>query len=440
MRDLVLVTLFFPMLPFAFIYPWIGVLVWSWIGYMNPHRLTFGFAYDMPFGLIAALTTLAGLLFSRERKRLPRGPEVALVLGLWAWFTVTAVFAIHPELAWDKWQQVSKILLMTMVTMVLFRDASRLKWLVWTIAASLGFYGVQSALGALASGFQQGYAYPPDSFIADNNDMALALNMTLPLLWFLARDTKHRWVSFGLRAAFVLTILGIVTTYSRGGFVGLCAVLIVLLMKAKRRGIAAMLLLATVTVAVAVMPDALTSRIGTIASYEEDESAQNRLRAWAVAIQVALDSPIVGGGFRVFEPDVWERYDPDIPRAWTAHSIYLQVVAEHGFVGLGIFLTLLGVSYLGARRVRVRAATLGELRLSDLASMVQASLVGYMVSGAFASRADFDLFYHLVAMIAVMQVLVTRAAESASPEGAEPASASSFELGARQPRPLPEGT
>ncbi len=440
MRDLVLVTLFFPMLPFAFIYPWIGVLVWSWIGYMNPHRLTFGFAYDMPFGLIAALTTLAGLLFSRERKRLPRGPEVALVLGLWAWFTVTAVFAIHPELAWDKWQQVSKILLMTMVTMVLFRDASRLKWLVWTIAASLGFYGVQSALGALASGFQQGYAYPPDSFIADNNDMALALNMTLPLLWFLARDTKHRWVSFGLRAAFVLTILGIVTTYSRGGFVGLCAVLIVLLMKAKRRGIAAVLLLATVTVAVAVMPDALTSRIGTIASYEEDESAQNRLRAWAVAIQVALDSPIVGGGFRVFEPDVWERYDPDIPRAWTAHSIYLQVVAEHGFVGLGIFLTLLGVSYLGARRVRVRAATLGELRLSDLASMVQASLVGYMVSGAFASRADFDLFYHLVAMIAVMQVLVTRAAESASPEGAEPASASSFELGARQPRPLPEGT
>ncbi len=440
MRDLVLVTLFFPMLPFAFIYPWIGVLVWSWIGYMNPHRLTFGFAYDMPFGLIAALTTLAGLLFSRERKRLPRGPEVALVLGLWAWFTVTAVFAIHPELAWDKWQQVSKILLMTMVTMVLFRDASRLKWLVWTIAASLGFYGVQSALGALASGFQQGYAYPPDSFIADNNDMALALNMTLPLLWFLARDTKHRWVSFGLRAAFVLTILGIVTTYSRGGFVGLCAVLIVLLMKAKRRGIAAVLLLATVTVAVAVMPDALSSRIGTIASYEEDESAQNRLRAWAVAIQVALDSPIVGGGFRVFEPDVWERYDPDIPRAWTAHSIYLQVVAEHGFVGLGIFLTLLGVSYLGARRVRVRAATLGELRLSDLASMVQASLVGYMVSGAFASRADFDLFYHLVAMIAVMHVLVTRAAESASPEGAEPASASSFELGARQPRPLPEGT
>jgi len=440
MRDLVLVTLFFPMLPFAFIYPWIGVLVWSWIGYMNPHRLTFGFAYDMPFGLIAALTTLAGLLFSRERKRLPRGPEVALVLGLWAWFTVTAVFAIHPELAWDKWQQVSKILLMTMVTMVLFRDASRLKWLVWTIAASLGFYGVQSALGALASGFQQGYAYPPDSFIADNNDMALALNMTLPLLWFLARDTKHRWVSFGLRAAFVLTILGIVTTYSRGGFVGLCAVLIVLLMKAKRRGIAAVLLLATVTVAVAVMPDALSNRIGTIASYEEDESAQNRLRAWAVAIQVALDSPSVGGGFRVFEPDVWERYDPDIPRAWTAHSIYLQVVAEHGFVGLGIFLTLLGVSYLGARRVRVRAATLGELRLSDLASMVQASLVGYMVSGAFASRADFDLFYHLVAMIAVMHVLVTRAAESASPEGAEPASASSFELGARQPRPLPEGT
>ncbi|PYO02282.1 MAG: putative O-glycosylation ligase, exosortase A system-associated [Candidatus Rokuibacteriota bacterium] len=438
MRDLVLVTLFFPMLPFAFLYPWIGVLVWSWIGYMNPHRLTFGFAYDMPFGLIAALTTMAGMIFSRERKRLPRGREVILVLALWAWFTVTAVFAFHPELAWDKWQQVSKILLMTMVTMVLFKDARRLKWLVWTIAASLGFYGVQSALGAIASGFAQGYAYPPDSFIADNNDMALALNMTLPLLWFLARDTKHRWLSIGLRVAFVLTMLGIITTYSRGGFVGLCAVVIVMLMKAKRRGVAAVLVAAAVIVAIAVVPDTLSQRIGTIVAYEEDESAQNRLRAWAVAIQVALDSPIVGGGFRVFEPDVWERYDPDIPRAWTAHSIYLQVVAEHGFVGLGIFVTLLAVALLGARRVRIRAATLGELQIADLAAMVQASLVGYMVSGAFASRADFDLFYHLVAIIVVMQFLVTRASESASSESAEPASASSFELATRQPRALPE--
>src|SRR5215813_861548 len=379
MRDLLLVSVFFPMLPFAFVYPWLGILVWSWISYMNPHRLTFGFAYDMPFGLIAAVTTLVGLLFSREKKRLPWAPEVVMVLALWAWFTVTALSAIHPDLAWDKWEQVSKTLLMTVVTVMLFKESSRLKWLIWTIALSLGFYGVQSALGALTSGFRQGYAYPPDSFISDNNDMALALNMILPLLWFLARDTKRRWVALGLRSVFVLTILGILTTYSRGGFIGLCAVLIAMLVKAKRRGVAVLLLVAAVAAAFVVLPDTLGDRISSIATYQEDESAQNRLRAWAVAIQIALDSPFVGGGFRVFEPDVWELYDPDIPKAWAAHSIYLQVLAEHGFIGLGIFATLLGVTFIGTRRIRARAASLGEMRLSDLAAMVQASLIGYMV-------------------------------------------------------------
>src|SRR5213594_2613672 len=158
MRDLLLVSLYFPMLPFAFMYPWIGILVWSWISYMNPHRLTFGFAYEMPFGLIAALTTMAGLLFSREKKQLPGTAQVILLFILWAWVTITSVFAFHPDLAWDKWEQVSKILLMTVITMLLFKEANRLKWLVATIAASLGFYGVQSALGAIASGFRMGYA------------------------------------------------------------------------------------------------------------------------------------------------------------------------------------------------------------------------------------------------------------------------------------------
>ncbi|OLD97691.1 MAG: hypothetical protein AUG80_10570 [Candidatus Rokubacteria bacterium 13_1_20CM_4_68_9] len=132
MRDLLLVSVFFPMLPFAFIYPWMGILLWSWVSYMSPHRLTFGFAYDMPFGMIAALTTLAGILFSREKKRLPRAPEVIFLLALWAWVTITSFFAIHSDLAWDKWQQVSKILLMTLATMMICRDAGRLRYLAWT--------------------------------------------------------------------------------------------------------------------------------------------------------------------------------------------------------------------------------------------------------------------------------------------------------------------
>ncbi|PYN92013.1 MAG: putative O-glycosylation ligase, exosortase A system-associated [Candidatus Rokuibacteriota bacterium] len=410
MRDLLLVSVFFPMLPFALMYPWVGILVWSWISYMNPHRLTFGFAYDMPFGMIAALTTLAALLFSREKKRLPRTPEVLLLLAMGAWVTITSFFAIHADLAWDKWQQVGKILLMTLATMVLCREPGRLRYLAWTIAASLGFYGVKSGVDAILSGFSGTFSYPGDSFIADSNDLALALDMTLPLLWFMVRAETRRWARYALHVAFGLTVIGILSTYSRGGFIGLCVVLIFLFTRARAKALSLGLLLLAGVLAAFVVPDAFFSRIGTIASYEQDQSAQARLKAWSLATQIALDSPIFGGGFRVFEQDVWEQYFPGTERAIVAHSIYFQTLAEHGFVGVGIFSALLIATYLGLRRVRKRATESDQTMLANLAAALQASLVGYMVAGAFLSRADFDLFYSVVAMSAAMQAVLAQSA------------------------------
>jgi putative inorganic carbon (hco3(-)) transporter len=410
MRDLLLVSIFFPLLPFAFMYPWVGILVWSWISYMSPHRLTFGFAYDMPFGMISALTTLAGMLFSREKKRLPRAPEVIFLLALWGWITITSFFAIHSDLAWDKWQQVSKILLMTVATMMICRDAGRLRYLAWTIAASLGFYGVKSGVDAILSGFSGSFSYPADSFIADSNDLALALDMILPLLWFMVRAETRRWARYALHIAFGLTIIGILTTYSRGGFIGLCVVLIFMFTKARAKALSFALLLLAGVLAAFVVPDTFVDRIGTIASYDQDQSAQARLKAWSLATQIALDSPIFGGGFRVFEQDVWEQYFPGTERAIVAHSIYFQTLAEHGFVGLGIFAGLLIATYLGLRRVRRRATAADQTMLANLAAALQASLVGYMVAGAFLSRADFDLFYSVVAMSAGMQAILAQLA------------------------------
>ncbi|OLB98570.1 MAG: putative O-glycosylation ligase, exosortase A system-associated [Candidatus Rokubacteria bacterium 13_1_40CM_68_15] len=433
MRDLLLVSVFFPMLPFAFMYPWIGILVWSWISYMNPHRLTFGFAYDMPLGMIAALTTLAGFLFSRERKRLPRAPEVILLLAMWAWVTITSFFAIHTDLAWDKWQQVGKILLMALATMMLCRDAGRLRYLAWTIAASLGFYGVKSGIDAILSGFSGGFSYPGDSFIGDSNDLALALDMTLPLLWFMVRAETRRWARYALHIAFGLTVLGILTTYSRGGFIGLCVVLIFLFTRARAKALSLGVLLLAGVLAAFVVPETFFSRIGTIASYEQDQSAQARLKAWTLATQIALDSPIFGGGFRVFEQDVWDQYFPGTERAIVAHSIYFQTLAEHGFVGLGIFAALLVATYLGLRRVRRRATDTDQTIVANLAAALQASLVGYMVAGAFLSRADFDLFYSVVAMSAAMQAIL---ASLPGREGESAASRPDATVGVDTVRPM----
>ena len=52
MRDIIVTLAVFGTLPFIFWRPWIGILVWCWLGYMNPHRLAWGFSTSMPFALI----------------------------------------------------------------------------------------------------------------------------------------------------------------------------------------------------------------------------------------------------------------------------------------------------------------------------------------------------------------------------------------------------
>src|SRR6202030_1145929 len=80
MRDIALTLVIFGTLPFILWRPHIGVLVWTWIGFMNPHRLTWGFAYDMPFAMIVALVTLVSLLISREPKKIPWTRESRVLL------------------------------------------------------------------------------------------------------------------------------------------------------------------------------------------------------------------------------------------------------------------------------------------------------------------------------------------------------------------------
>jgi hypothetical protein len=58
MRDLLVTAIVFGVLPFIFKRPWIGIMLWCWLGYMNPHRLAYGFAYNFPFVMVAFLATI----------------------------------------------------------------------------------------------------------------------------------------------------------------------------------------------------------------------------------------------------------------------------------------------------------------------------------------------------------------------------------------------
>ena len=159
--------------------PWIGILVFSWISYMNPHRLSWGFAYNVPFAMIVAVVTIAAYLVSRENKKIPATPVTVFLVLYVVWTSITTAFALNPEEAMPQWIKFLKIQLITFMTLAMMTSRNRIHIFICVIVGSLGFFGVKGGVFALTSGGQYRFWGPPESFIEDNNQLAMALVMTM---------------------------------------------------------------------------------------------------------------------------------------------------------------------------------------------------------------------------------------------------------------------
>ena len=137
----------------------------------------------------------------------------------------------------------------------------------------------------------------------------------------------------------------------------------------------------------------------TIGSYEQDGSAMGRINAWYMTARLAGDR-FLGGGFAIYTPELFARYAPVGDDVHAAHSIYFQVLGEHGYVGLLLFLATGAFTFHAARSIRREAKGRADaLWLFHLAGMAQVSLVGYAVGGAFLSLAYFDLPYNVLVVL-----------------------------------------
>src|SRR5258706_2094350 len=104
MRDILLALIVFGLLPFILRKPVWGAYAWAWLSLMSPHKSAYGFARTLPFAYMVALVTLVGLMFSRERRRVPwTGVTIVLVMLL-TWMTVTCFFAMNTrDVVLDRW-------------------------------------------------------------------------------------------------------------------------------------------------------------------------------------------------------------------------------------------------------------------------------------------------------------------------------------------------
>jgi len=403
MRDVLVTFVVFVLLPVAIVRPYVGVYLYSWLSYMNPHKLGWGFATEMPFTALAAAATLIGIVISRDI-RLPRPSVIVVLWLLWVlWMTVSNWFAIYPDLAGEEWKRTMKIQLMIAATVLLIYNRQKLDGLIWIVFISVGFYGIKGGIFTILTGGQYIVWGPPGGFFAGNNSLALALLMVIPLGFYLYSQQTNKPVRMAIVGSIALSVLAVLASYSRGAFLGAVATFGVLALRSRFSILAIPATVVLLLGAFLFMPDDWRQRIDSIQNYKEDGSAMGRINAWHFAVNLANDRPLVGGGFQTFEPKLFYKYAPNPTDFHDAHSIYFEVLAEHGYVGLILFL-LLGLStYREGGKITRLCRDREELKWAEnLSRMIQLSLVPYAVSGAFLGLAYFDLYYLLIAMTVIL--------------------------------------
>lgn len=425
MRGLLLFGAFLAIIAIAVLYPYAGLLAWAWFSFMHPHRETFGFAYDFQFDLSLALLTMIAWLLSRERKVLPVGATPMLFLAFGLWMCVTTYFAVDPDFSYNMWERTEKTLIFVFFMMMMTNTMTRAHALVWVMVIALGYYAVKGAGFVLLAG--SGLVFgPEDSMIRDNNALSVALVTILPLLLYLYRNSDQLVLRLGSAAVALAIVVTVVGTFSRGGFLALLAMgaLLVLRSRSKFTMLAAAALVAVVLVQ--VVPDTWRERMDTIFSGEVDASVQGRFEAWKVAWNMASERPINGGGFRFGEKQsTWDHYTGLSERTefHAAHNIYFQVLGEHGFVGLAIYLLIILSALKNTQTVSRLARERTDARpVDELANALQLSILCLMIAGNSLSLAYYDLHLTLFGLTFALRRMMegVKVTEAPAPATVEP--------------------
>lgn len=410
MRDLALAAVLIALLAMAAARPFVGVLVWSWISFMNPHREVWGFAQTMPWGMMALIATAFGCFMAREPKRPALNAVTVPMLFFAAHMTLTSFMALGPsDEVWRLWERTLKILIGLQLTAAMLTDQRRIHAMIWLMVISLGFYGVKGGIFTLTTGGGFIVMGPPDSIISDRNALSVALLVAVPLMNYLRDQARDQLVRIGLVGAMVCTLMAVLGSQSRGAFVALAGSAGILWLRSNGKILSGIGIALACVAGVMFMPDSWVERMNTIQNYEADGSAMGRIAIWRASILLALMRPLVGVGFRgMYEQYIVNMVDNTV-EARSAHSVWIEVLGEHGFPGLVLWCAILfgGLyySFATARLARGRP----EMKWAyDLARMSQVSVVAYALGGSFLPLQYWDLFWTLLVVVAAAHALVAQ--------------------------------
>ncbi len=383
---------------------------------------------SLRIALIAAALAIAlhltGRAFGRTRG-LPVRREMVIALGLIAWAALTIPLSIWPggSLA-QLVDHLIKAVIFFWLIGTLITTESQLKRFASVLAAC----SVPLALTAInnyrsgvfvtleSSAVQRIAGYVGGSGLAGNpNDLALMLNLLMPITGAVFVIARQPWLRLMLGAALLLSVAAVIVTFSRAGFITLAVVAALSLLAMFRRGAAATAIGLTflAIVGATLTPQKYFDRLATITNIEADPtgSAQGRWSDWILSVDYIKTHPITGAGLG---QDLLALNSARGHETWrSVHNAYLQAAVDLGLPGVTLLVALLVASFMNARRVRRHAARAGLRDLEVLAQGISIALAAFTVA-AFFHPIAYQFYFFCLAGLAVALVNVQRARGAAA--------------------------
>ena len=435
MRDLAFIGYLLLLLGFGFKRPFVFVLTYIYIDIVSPQRLTYYLLNSVPISLVTAGLAVLAWAVVDDKKDSRFAPRQALILLLLVYCGLTTRTADFPAEALEKWEWVWKNLAFAVFLPLTLRTRLRIESLLLFMILSASSIIIVGGIKTLASGGGYGEL---NLMVSNNSGLyegsiisAVAITIIPIILWLARYGTVFPpdWKVRGFAAALIFACLLIpVGTSARTGLlcIGLLAVLMLREVKKKVLYLAALGLAGVV--AIPFLPSAFSERMGTIKTYQADESASTRLAVWQWTWEYAKDHPF-GGGFEAYRQNRI-RYDTvhvsgqsagnTVQRASTVvdksrayHSSYFEMLGEQGYPGLALWL-LINVIGLWRMEVLRRRYREGDFAWAGaLAGALQHAQLIYLLGGAFVGIAFQSFLYMLLgAQIGLDTYLARRASET----------------------------
>lgn len=426
MRDLVLCLFWFVALPISLVNPSAGIVFWVWDALLSPTELAYSFMQGIETNKLVAIATMLGFAMAQGRRKVFFDRTTLILVAIALLATASYALALIPSsMVDDLYLKLLKELVLAFAMMYLITTKEWLAATFLAVAIALGFLGVKEGLIALLTA--GGHHINGSRAVGDNNQLAAALISTIPLMYALWRCSPSRAIRAGLLGSIFLTIVTVIMTYSRGGFVGLL-VLALLFLKGSRHRVVTLAIMAVGVIALLnFAPDEWFHRVDTIQDASADSSFLGRVIAWKLSWLIAIDNPFLGGGMHAVQTQpIWTYYSqligqldwiptgpPDItPHA--AHSIYFEILGDLGFTGVLLYAAMFWAALANCTAAKKTAIAAGTMPwMIDFADALRWSLICYLVTGAALSIGYYELLFVLVALtVCCRRVAANVAAEA----------------------------